>query len=155
MAFISRRSFLFVTFILSAANLFAACSDDGTGPAELQPLVGTWRAQVLTLTNKANPETVVRLIEEGATFTLSVLSNGQYQAVLEIFGQSNPELGTISISGNQVTLTPVNPPGPTTTGTWQFQGNALILDGDTEFDFNLDGTNEDATVHFELTRIEL
>jgi len=155
MAFISRRSFLSFAFILSTANLFAACSDDGTGPAELQPLVGTWRAQVLTLTNTANPETVVRLIEEGATFTLSVLSNGQYQAVLEIFGQSNPELGTISISGNQVTLTPVNPPGPTTNGTWRFQGDGLILDGDTEFDFNLDGTNEDATVHFELTRIEL
>ncbi len=155
MAFISRRSFLFVVFLFGTANLLTACSDDGTGPADLQPLVGTWRAQVLTLTNQANPETVVRLIQEGATFTLSVLSNGQYQAVLEILGQANAELGAISISGNQITLTPVNPPGPTTAGTWRFQGDTLILDGDTEFDFNLDGTNEQATVHFELTPIEL
>ena len=26
----------------------------------------------------------------------------------------------------------------------------LILDGDTEFDFNLDGTSEPATAHFDL-----
>jgi len=155
MAFISRRSFLFGAFFFGAANLLTACSDDGTGPAELQPLVGTWRAEVLTLTNQANPETVVRLIqEEGATFTLSVLSDGQYQAVLEVFGQSNPELGTVSVSGNQITLTPTIPPGPTTAGTWRFQGDTLILDGDTEFDFNFDGTDEQATVHFELIRIE-
>ena len=28
----------------------------------------------------------------------------------------------------------------------------LILDGDTEFDFNLDGTSEPATAHFDLRR---
>jgi hypothetical protein len=155
MAFFSRRKLLVGMLCFGAAFLCAGCSDDATGPAELEPLVGTWRAQVLTLTNQANPETVVRLIEEGATFTLSVLSTGQYQAVLQIFGQSNPELGNVSVSGNQITLTPVNPPGPTTTGTWRFQGDTLILDGDTEFDFNLDQINEQATVHFELVRIEL
>jgi hypothetical protein len=156
MAFISRRFPLIVVCLLSMALLPMACSDDGTGPGgELAPLVGTWRAETLTLTNQANPEQIVRLIQEGATFTLSILSNKQYQAVLQIFGQSNPEFGTIKVTGTRVTLTPVTPPGPATTGTWRFQGELLILDGDTEFDFNQDGTNEQAVVHFELRRIEL
>ncbi len=37
--------------------------------------------------------------------------------------------------------------------TFLFEGpDRLILDGDTEFDFNLDGTLEPALSHFELQR---
>jgi hypothetical protein len=128
-----------------------ACSDDGTGPAELQPLVGTWQATELTLTNQANPGTSVDLIEQGATFTLSILATGQYSASLVIFGQANQEVGTVSVSGNQITITPNV--GSSTTGTWTLQGNTVIVDGDTEFDFNFDGISEAATVHMELVLI--
>jgi hypothetical protein len=149
----SHPKFLTILLVLSSLGLIlGACSDDGTGPAELQPLVGTWRATELTLTNLANPDTSVDLIEQGATFTLSILATGQYSASLVIFGQPGQEVGTVSVSGNRITIAPNG--GSPTTGTWTLQGNTLIVDGDTEFDFNVDGIPEDASVHMELIRID-
>lgn len=130
------------------------CSDSSTGvKKELEPLVGAWRAQELTLTNVANPSLTWDLVEIGATFSLSILATGQYTAVLTAFGQSNTEAGNVEVSGNRVTIQPVSPPGPSVDGTWQFVGEILHLDGETEFDFNFDGTREDADVHFELERV--
>jgi hypothetical protein len=114
--------------------------------------VGTWQATELTLTNLANPDTSVDLIEQGATFTLSILATGQYSASLVIFGQPSQEVGSVSVSGNQITIAPNG--GSSTTGTWILQGNTVIVDGDTEFDFNVDGIPEAATVHMELIRID-
>ena len=143
---------LAILCLLSVGLVLGACSDDGTGPAELQPLVGTWQATELTLTNLANPDTSVDLIEQGATFTLSILATGQYSASLVIFGQPSQEVGSVSVSGNQITIAPNG--GSSTTGTWILQGNTVIVDGDTEFDFNVDGIPEAATVHMELIRID-
>ncbi len=54
------------------------------------------------------------------------------------------------MSGNQVTITPTSPPGPALAATFEFLGKTLVLDGETEFDFNLDGTPEPARAHIEL-----
>ena len=127
------------------------CSDDGTGPdKELEPFVGKWRAQAMVLTNSANPSVSVDLIEQGATFTLSILATGQYSASLAAFGQSNTEVGTIEVSGSQITISPTSPAGPPLVATFAFQGGLLVLDGASEFDFNQDGTPEAATAHIEL-----
>lgn len=147
-----RPMFLALLCLLPSGLALSACSDDSTGPAELQPLVGTWQATELTLTNQANPETSVDLIEQGATFTLSILATGQYSASLVIFGQANQEVGTVSVSGNRITIAPNG--GSSTTGTWVLQGNTVTVDGDTEFDFNFDGIPEAASVHMELVRID-
>jgi len=136
---------------LLGAMVLSGCSDDGTGPKkELTPFVGKWRAAAMVLTNTANPSVSVDLVQEGATFTLSVLSTGEYSASLTAFGQTNTEIGTIRVNGNQVTITPTSPPGPALTGSFEFVGNTLILDGETAFDFNLDGSPEPAQAHIEL-----
>lgn len=134
------------------AVILLACSDQGTGPKkELEPLVGTWTAEVVLLTNKANPAQSVDIIAEGATFTLSILATGTYTATLQIFGTpTEPQVGTIQVSGNQITIAPTNSSEPPTTGTWSRSGDRLFVDGDTEFDFNLDGTREASTVHMEF-----
>lgn len=138
---------LALTFVLG-------CSGSGTEvKKELEPLVGAWRAQELTLTNTANPSLTWDLVEIGASFSLSILATGQYTAVLTAFGQSNTETGNVEVSGNRVTIKPVSPPGPSVEGTWKFVGEILHLDGETEFDFNLDGTRDPASVHFELERV--
>jgi hypothetical protein len=116
--------------------------------------VGAWNARVVLLTNKANPSQSVDIIEEGATFTISILATGTYTASLSIFGSAGQaQIGTVSVSGNQVTIAPTNSSEPPTTGTWAIQGGVLIIDGDTEFDFNLDGTREDSTVHMEFVEL--
>jgi hypothetical protein len=130
--------------------LFVGCSDDSTGPRELKPLVGVWEATELVMTNQANPSVSVDLIEEGATFVLSIISNGQYSASLTAFGQSTAELGIVDVSGNDVTITPTQPEGPPLVATWSIQGENLVLDGESEFDFNLDGTREPSFAHIVL-----
>ena len=130
--------------------LFVGCSDDSTGPKEVKPLVGVWEATELVMTNQANPSVSVDLIEEGATFVLSVVSNGQYSASLTAFGQSTAELGTVEVSGNDVTITPTQPEGPPLVATWSIQEGNLFLDGESEFDFNLDGTREPSFAHIVL-----
>ncbi len=141
-----------VLLFLTLASCSGTTTDAGK---ELAPLVGTWRAQALILTNKANPSQSVDLIQEGVVFTLSILASGQYSATLQAFGQTLPEVGRFEVSGNQFTLTPTSHDGPPTTGTWRLEGEILVLSGDTEYDFNWDGTAQPATVYFELYRYTL
>jgi hypothetical protein len=152
-----RRTFLALSLTwlgLSAVGILS-CSDDGTElDKELKPFVGKWRAQSMVLTNVANPTVSVDLIEEGATFTLSILATGQYSASLSALGQTNTEVGMVEVSGNQITITPTSPAGPSLAATFAFQGDLLVLDGSSEFDFNLDGTAEAATVHIELYELD-
>jgi hypothetical protein len=130
-----------LTLLLVLVSL--SCSDDGTEPqADLAPLVGTWQANTLLLTNQANPSVSVDLVEEGADFILSILSTGQYSASLSAFGIANTEVGTITVSGNEATITPTSPVGPPIVSIWSFQGSALVLDGESVFDFNQDGEVE-------------
>jgi hypothetical protein len=142
-----------LVLLITGVFLAASCSGAGTDAGkELAPLVGTWRAQELVLTNKANPAQSFDLIEEGGEFNLSILASGQYVATLRAFGQPAAEMGRISVSGNRFTITPTSHDGSPTSGTWRFQGEILVLDGDTQFDFNQDGTAQAATVHFKLFR---
>ncbi len=146
---------IFCFALLATAGTLTGCSDDGTGVDKaLEPLVGKWRAETLLLTNAANPSVSVDLVAEGATFTLSILGNGQYTASLAAFGQSNTEIGQVKVSGNEVTITPTSPPGPALVGTFEFQGETLILDGASEYDFNRDGTTESALVHMVLNPLD-
>jgi len=108
----------------------------------------------MVLTSTANPTISLDLIEEGATFTLSILSTGQYSAVLSILGQSNTEVGKVEVSGNTISITPTSPSGPPLVATFSFVGEILVLDGSSEFDFNMDGTPEEALAHIELYRLD-
>jgi hypothetical protein len=153
----NRRSFVefVLTFLTLSAFAVVGCSDDISAPKKgIEPFVGKWRAQSMVLTNLANPSVSVDLVEEGATFTLSILATGQYSASLAAFGQSNTEFGTIEVSGSQVTITPTSPAGPPLVAAFVFQGDLLILDGASVFDFNRDGTSEAATAHIELYLLE-
>lgn len=152
---ISRRNLLRGTGLFLVGLLGFSCSDGGTGPKkELAPLVGTWNGQVVLLTNQSNPSQSVDIIAEGATFSISILATGTYTAHVSFFGNpAPPEIGTVTVSGNQITIAPTGGTEPPTTGTWAIQGGVLTVDGETEFDFNLDGTREAATVHMELTKV--
>jgi hypothetical protein len=55
------------------------------------------------------------------------------------------------VQGSTLTLDPTT--GPPAPSTYHFATpDSLILDGATEFDFNLDGTDEPAHAHTELVR---
>lgn len=146
----SRRTFRWLAFV---AVLAWGCGDDGLGPdPAVAQFVGQWAATKLVLTSVANPEIAPDIIALGAQFNLDVQPSGQYTAILIYSGQAGTEIGTITVSGNTITLHRDFPTPSTTTAVYQLSGNLLTLDGDTEFDFNLDGTSEAARAHFELIR---
>ena len=105
-----------------------------------------WLAESLVMTSVANPEVVTDLVALGAVFTLSVQPSGRYTAILEGFGQSSSEFGRLTVDGASVVLMPESPPGPESRALWERVGDSVILEGDSDFDFNLDGTTEPATL---------
>lgn len=136
-----------------AALLLSGCGSDSVGPdPALAPFVGDWDATKLVITSVANPQIKPDLIALGASFRLNVQPSGQYTAVLIYAQQASTEIGQLSVSGNTLTLSRDFPTRTTSNAIYVLAGNRLTLDGDTEFDFNLDGTPEPAIAHFELLR---
>jgi hypothetical protein len=143
---------------VGAFLLMAGCGGS-TDPLEVEPdpalapFVGDWTALAMVVTSLANPDIAPDIIEEGGSCSINVQPSGMYTAILTFFQQVSTEIGFLSVSGSTLTLKRESPPPKTTsTATYQFQGSLLILDGDTEFDFNLDGEPEAATAHIELQR---
>jgi hypothetical protein len=133
--------------------LITGCGDDGTGPdPAVAPLVGDWSAIELVMTSVANPDIAPELIGLGAAFKLNVQPSGQYTAVLLYAMQSATEIGWVTLSGNTLTLNRDFPTRSVSTSIYSLSGDTLTLDGDSRFDFNLDGTLEDALAHFVLVR---
>ncbi len=154
---VGRRMFGWTGVVLLLACL--ACGDDAdsgdplVADPSVAPFVGDWEAQALTLTSIANPEIVVDLLALGATFTLNVQPSSQYTGILVYLGQASTEIGDLSVSGSTLTLRRDFPTTGVTPGTFEFFGpDRFTLDGDSEFDFNLDGTAEAALSHFDLVR---
>lgn len=140
--------------VAAVVAALAGCgSDDGVSPdPELERFVGTWDATVFTVTADDPPNTEVDILDSGS-FNVTIEPSGTYTARLEVFGFAQPEIGQLSVSGSTLTLTPTQPPGDPTPSTFEFRSeDYLVLDGPTEFDFNLDGTAEPAQAHIELER---
>ena len=109
-------------------------------------MVGEWIADSMVLTSKANPEIAPDITEFGAVFTLSVEPSGRYTAILEGYGQSSTESGTLTVEGPDVVFMRQLPTPGDSGARWERVGSSVILSGDTDFDFNLDGTSEPATL---------
>ncbi len=141
------------TRLLLTTLALAACGTDPVGPdPAIAPFVGDWEATKMVVTSLANPEVSLDLIEFGATFTVNIQPSGQYTAILIYTQQASTEIGTISVSGNTLTLHRDFPSASTSASIYALSGDSLTLDGETEFDFNLDGTPEAAVAHIELLR---
>ena len=124
------------------------CGDGPTEP-DFNPdfMVGDWLAESLVQTSVADPQMFTDLVADlGAVFTLSVQPSGRYTAILTGFGQSTSESGRLTIDDAFVILMPEVPPGPAWSALWERVGDSVILEGESEFDFNLDGTPEVATL---------
>ncbi len=105
-------------------------------------MVGNWLADSLVVTSVASPTVVVDLTALGAAFTLLVQPSGRYTTISEGFGVATSEIGELTVDGAYVVLTPQSPPGPESRALWEIVGESVILESETEFDFDLDGTTE-------------
>ena len=130
---------------MGAIVLAAAGCGDPTEPV-LNPdfMVGDWVADSLVMTSLADPQVVTDLVALGAMFTLSVEPSGRYTAILVAPGGSSSESGRLTVDGPNVILMPEFPPGPQSLAVWERVGDSVILEGESEFDFNTDGVDEPA-----------
>ena len=121
------------------------CGDGPTEP-DLNPdfMVGDWLAESLVLTSVANPEVIADLVALGAKFTLSVEASGRYTAILEGGGQFSSTSGGLTVDGAYVVFMQELPIPDESRGMWERIGDSVILVGESEFDFNVDGTTEPA-----------
>lgn len=140
--------------LLALAVAAAACGDpmppEQIENPEIQPFVGTWDAVVFDVTSDADTTQVADLMIDGM-FVVNFQPSGRYTATLTFGGIPLVEIGVISVSGDFVTLRPNG--GDPATSEFDFaQPDSLILDGPTEFDFNLDEVLDPAQAHIELVR---
>ncbi|MBO77555.1 MAG: hypothetical protein CME17_08990 [Gemmatimonadetes bacterium] len=133
----------------------AGCGDPApTGPDPLiEAFVGDWTATAFVLTSSVSDQVSIDLIQLGGTFDLNIQPSGSYTAILIYAGLGQTEMGTISATANTVTLNREFPSRENEVSAYQFVGDTvLILDGDTEFDFDFDGQEDPALAHLELLR---
>ena len=136
--------------------LTLACSDSGTAPnPELVPLAGVWEAQVLRVPDPANPDDLIDLVPEGASYTLSILSTGQFTAVFDLLLVQGFETGTVTVYRDEITLTPFGPPGSVMSGNWMLQGDVLFVDAVRSLDIDGDGNPEVIPFQLEFSSREL
>lgn len=150
-----RRSWKRLVGLGMLVALWGACGGDGpTGPEvdpAIAPFVGTWDADVFTVTSTADTSIVADLLENGS-FTINIQPSGTYTANLDFGGVPLSEIGTMSVAGGYITLRPNG--GDVATGPYAFAGEDYLKVGPapTDFDFNLDGDPDPATVYWEVQR---
>lgn len=140
-----------------ACMTMAGCSDGGSlAPVDdLTPLVGDWDAYVLQVSVPGSPDLSRDLLEDGATFRINVQPSGQYTAVLSLLAASQVEIGTLVRDGDQLTLYRAVPSPDTSMATYtELAPDRMRLDGTTRFDFEGDGSVEEAALLTELLRVD-
>jgi hypothetical protein len=141
--------------LLLGVLLTLTCSDSSTQPIkELAPFVGVWTARSLTVSNPDQPGQRIDIVEQGASYKLSILSTGQYTSVYDLIIVRGHEAGKVEVDGNRVTLLPTSPPGSSTSGTWMFQGDVLLVQAVRLVDFDDDGVEEAIDLHFEFVPVD-
>jgi hypothetical protein len=147
-----KRFLLLVALTLGAPG----CGDDGGvgADADLAAFVGDWSASRFVVKSRANPEIAPDLISAlGAEFTVHVEPSGQYTAILVYQSLPITELGTLEVSGNELVFHVTVPTPRITRSRFTFTGTSRVtLVGDTEFDYNFDGTPEPAEATIELIK---
>lgn len=121
----------------------AACSDS-TSPEDL---AGSYDVTVMEFTNADNTAQKVDVVDLGAVIEVTITAAGAF--TLDVDGV--PETGTITVDGDNVTITLDGDPA---TGTIDQNGDTVTINLDTgvSYDFDDDGTDEDATLRVVMTR---
>lgn len=119
-----------VLLVATACGTSELPTDDGGAWAQAGILLGDWVAVKNEHQQQANPTIVAQVAD---TFTLSVTSDGRYEAALILTGAM--ELGWIRVEPPAVTFRPTQPPGEDDPATLLVRGDTMVLTGDSEFNF--------------------
>lgn len=145
-----------ITPLLIAVLLLVGCggSDDPTGPAggsatalALNDLVGSWKATSVIHTDKSNSSQTFDVIAEGGEVRFTMLPNTGTRTWTSFGDVSDEWDSAVSLSGNVLTVTPVEAGRPSRTWTISLSNNVLTMtDSDSMWDFTLSGAPPVSTV---------
>jgi hypothetical protein len=126
-----------------------ACGDStGVQPADL---AGTWNVTLLEFA-EVGGTLIVDLIDDlGATASVVIESNGSFQFTVSVGGDTDSDSGTLIVSGSDITM---DFNGDAAIGTISRNGDTVTieLDNGLSFDFDDDGTEEDATARIVMVK---
>ncbi len=151
-----RAAWLCGVFALIAV-LGACGGDDGvSADPSVAFLVGDWSATHMVVTPDLAPDQALDLIDAGGSFSLNVQPSGQYTAVISIpgFGAPPPELGTLTVEGDEIVFTRTSP-APKTVSRATYEEVApghVIFSGASELDIDGNGTADAVTLEVEIVR---
>ena len=132
-----------LSLIAAAAVFTAACSESSPAEPEgitIADLVGSWKASSALFTNQANPSQQFELVSAGGELRTTVLQHGGARTWLDIGPVSDEWDAQLTLTGNQLTSTPVEASRPVRHYTVELVGNQLTLtSSDGTFDFTLSG----------------
>lgn len=148
------RNFL-VIISLSIVCLFNSCSSDDdadggipTGELILGAMVGEWVATSASFTTvNTNPVLSRDVVAEGGACDLSVAQSGRFTLVIRNPGVQNPQLVTGLFEPNGEFIDAMFDSDPSVPVRWEFllSGNTLAINGLIAYDFEDDGTLEQAS----------
>jgi hypothetical protein len=132
--------------------LAAACRKDTVTSPNAQGLTGTWQATKAEYVRADDLSLTYDVVAHGGTVTLTLTSTDFTLTVTQSGASPQVTPGTWTSTTDLMTLTPSG-----VSFTWVFEmsqsGNNLTLTGaHVEFDFNGDGTNEQARLNLTLVR---
>lgn len=126
-----------------------ACADStGVTPSDLE---GTWTAQSVLFTNMVSSSETFDLIANGGSYAITLMPDGEFTSSFTFEQESESLSGTYSVSGSQITISESGQGSPETFSITR-DGNTMVLSGIDSWDFDEDGTEEDATLVVTLTR---
>jgi hypothetical protein len=125
----------------------AGCGGDSGGDSPTGPeamtiadLVGSWKATSVIMTNQANPSQKFDIVAAGGELRMTVLVGGGARTWLDLGDFSDEWDAQLTLSGNQLTSTPVEASRPTQRHTITLVGSELTATNSAAvFDFTLSG----------------
>lgn len=145
---------------LVAVLLTPSCGSDTTGPPP-ETLIGAWNATSVALVSMADPTVRIDLVTDlGAAVTLELEPDNDFTLTLAYTGpEPGGPWGMSAVVTGTWTATDVLTLQTSPTSQWQFEidleGDTLRLtEADTSFDFDEDGTPEDADLSLDLIRVQ-
>jgi hypothetical protein len=123
--------------------LLSACGDDDPAGPEgltLNDLVGSWIATSVVHTNNANSSETFDIVANGGEVRFTMLAGGNTRTWVELGTFMDEWDSAATLSGNTVTMDPVEAGRPTAVFEITLVGGVLTMTNeDSEFDFTLTG----------------
>ena len=133
-----------ILIMASASMLFVSCDKEEDKPAiQLDDLVGSWKAASSVMTNNSDPDTFVDLIAMGGELRFTMLENGGVRTWFTLQTYADEWDSQAELSGNTLTLTPVEASRGVSTFEIELDNETLVLTNENDsFDFTFSGGTE-------------